>query len=102
MVAPEIFFESDARQAALEFPKNANVVAAVALAGLGFEATRVQLVVDPTAAGNQHEVQARGAFGEIFARVVARTLPDNPRTSMLAPYSLVHAIRKTVEPVVVW
>ncbi len=101
VAAPQVFFESDARQAALEFPKNANVVAAVALAGLGFEATRVQLVVDPAAAGNQHEIQARGAFGEIFTRVVAKTLPDNPRTSMLAPYSLVHAIRKTVDAIVV-
>ena len=102
MTAPQVFFESDARQAALEFPKNANVVAAVALAGVGFEATRVQLVVDPAAVGNQHEIQARGAFGDIFTRVVAKTLPDNPRTSMLAPYSLVHSVRKTVDSIVIW
>ena len=87
-----VFYEGTARQAALDFPQNANVVAAVALAGIGFDRTRVQLVVDPAVAGNRHLVEARGAFGEISATVLAQTLPDNPKTSMLAPYSLARAI----------
>jgi aspartate dehydrogenase len=98
---PQVFFESDAREAALAFPKNANVVAAVALAGLGFEKTRVRLMVDPSASGNQHLVSAKGRFGEISTRVLAYTLPQNPKTSMLAPYSLVRALRMQVDSVVV-
>ena len=95
------FFEGSARQAALEFPLNANVVAAVALAGIGFDRTRVKLMVDPDATGNRHIIEARGAFGEISATVLARTLPDNPKTSMLAPFSLVRAIANSAEPVLI-
>ena len=92
VTGPQVFFEGNARQAALDFPQNANVVAAVALAGIGFDRTRVRLTVDPATPGNQHVLEARGAFGEITAVVLARTLPDNPKTSYLAPYSLVRAI----------
>jgi aspartate dehydrogenase len=97
----KVFYEGTARQAALDFPQNANVVAAIALAGIGFDRTRVRLMVDPATTGNRHLLEAHGAFGEISASVLARTLPDNPKTSMLAPYSLVRAIANLADPVVV-
>ena len=87
-----VFFQGNARNAALTFPQNANVVAAIALAGSGFENTQVQLMADPETLGNRHIIDARGSFGEISVSVMARTLPDNPKTSMLAPYSLVRSI----------
>lgn len=88
------FIESDARTVALKFPQNANVVAAIALAGLGFEKTGVRLVVDPNAQGNNHSYIARGSFGEMTATIMSRTLESNPKTSMLAPFSLVQVIKK--------
>ncbi|MCA1454269.1 aspartate dehydrogenase [Bradyrhizobium sp. BRP22] len=90
----QTFLECDARMAALRFPQNANVVAALALAGLGFEKTKVRLIVDPTADGNTHSFMARGAFGEISTTIRSITLPSNPKTSVLAPFSLIHAIKK--------
>ncbi|MDB5798860.1 MAG: aspartate dehydrogenase [Paucimonas sp.] len=87
-----VFFTGDARTAALMFPQNANVAAATALAGLGFERTRVMLTADPAATGNRHRIQARGAFGEIDVTILGKTLPENPKTSMLAPYSLVRSL----------
>lgn len=90
--APRAFLETDARDAARRFPQNANVAAAVALAGLGFERTRVRLVADPAAAGNRHRIVASGAFGRIDVQVLGRVLPDNPKTSVLAPHSLAHAV----------
>lgn len=98
---PTVFFEGTAREAALAFPQNANVVAAVALAGLGFEQTRVRLMVDPTEACNQHSVLARGPFGEMSSHVVARVLPANPKTSMLAPYSLVRGLHNLADVIAV-
>jgi aspartate dehydrogenase len=89
-----VFLECDARHAALQFPQNANVVAALALAGLGFERTRVQLIVDPAARGNAHSFVAHCTFGEISATIQSSTLPSNPKTSVLAPYSLIHSIKR--------
>jgi aspartate dehydrogenase len=89
---PRAFLETDARDAARRFPQNANVAAAVAIAGVGFERTRVRLVADPAAAGNRHRIVARGAFGRIEVCVEGRVLADNPKSSVLAPHSLAHAV----------
>jgi aspartate dehydrogenase len=86
------FFTGNARDAARLFPQNANVAAAVALAGCGFEATSVSMTADPDAKGNRHRIQASGAFGLIDVTVEGKTLPDNPKTSMLAPMSMVRTI----------
>jgi aspartate dehydrogenase len=94
VTSAETFLECDARTAALRFPQNANVVATLALAGLGFEKTKVRLIVDPAADGNTHSFLARGAFGEISTTIRSTTLPSNPKTSVLAPFSLIQAIKK--------
>ncbi len=86
------FYTGDARAAARDYPQNANVAAAVALAGVGFEKTEVKMVADPDAPGNIHRIEAEGAFGRTEISIAGRPLPDNPKTSMLAALSLVRAI----------
>jgi aspartate dehydrogenase len=82
-------FTGTARQAALNYPKNANVAAAVALAGIGFDDTQVALIADPTVSTNIHEVTAEGTFGSFQFTISGNGLPENPRSSALAAMSVV-------------
>jgi len=97
--AEAVHFEGTAREAATAYPKNANVAAAVALAGAGFDETRVQLVADPCITDNIHEIHASGAFGRFSFRIEGQTLPDNPRSSALAAMSVIAAIEREIAPV---
>ncbi|PJI93119.1 aspartate dehydrogenase [Yoonia maricola] len=85
-------FSGTAREAALAYPKNANVAAAVALAGIGLDQTQVQLIADPTVTENLHEVTAKGDFGTFTFTIAGNGLPQNPRSSSLAAMSIVAAL----------
>jgi aspartate dehydrogenase len=88
----EVHFRGTARAAALEYPKNANVAASVALAGVGFDATKVELIADPTIERNIHEVEAEGDFGRFTFRIEGNSLPGNPRSSSITAMSVVREI----------
>lgn len=99
LLEPKEHFCGTARQASLLYPKNANVAAAVALAGIGFDRTQVTLIADPTVSANIHEVQAMGSFGSFSFRIEGRALPDNPKSSALAAMSAVAAARRMTAPI---
>ncbi|UCE91628.1 MAG: aspartate dehydrogenase [Methanobacteriota archaeon] len=92
------FFEGTAKEAVRHFPQNINVAATIALAGVGFDRTRIRIICDPQVTTNEHHLQARGRFGEID--VVTRNAPSprNPKTSYLAALSALSAIRKITGP----
>lgn len=96
-----VLYEGPAREAVQRFPKNVNVAAALSLAGIGFERTRVRIVADPALAQNTHTIVARGAFGELTCRVENRPSPTNPASSHLASLAVLALVRRLLSPVTV-
>jgi aspartate dehydrogenase len=91
-----VFFDGTAREAARDYPKNANVGATVAFAGIGLDRTRVKLVCDPAASAPLGVIEAEGSFGSFRFDILAHASPRNPKTSLLTAHSLVAAWRERV------
>ena len=83
-----VLYDGPARDAVTKYPKTTNISAAIAIAGIGFERTRVRIVADPCVNGNVVEVCGRGTFGSF--RFSLTNIPSaNPRTSAIVAQSVV-------------
>jgi aspartate dehydrogenase len=85
-----LVFRGTARDAASRFPKNANVTAAIALAGIGFERTMVELYSDGSLTRNRHQIFAEGAFGQMSVDIDAEPIAPGVRSSRLVAGSLLY------------
>jgi aspartate dehydrogenase len=81
-------FSGSAYEAALAFPKNANLAATVALAGLGVHATRVELVADPNIDSNVGSIEAIGEDGILKVSMDGRASRANPKSSAITGLSV--------------
>jgi aspartate dehydrogenase len=96
-----VFFSGTAREAAGQYPQNANATVVTALAGIGLDETRVELVADPAVRLNGHRIVARGAFGHMEIALENSPLATNPKSSELTALSLVRLIEQRVSHFVV-
>lgn len=87
-----VFFTGNAREAATQYPKNANVAATLALAGIGWEATKVRLVADPRVMRNIHEYTVTAGAADYTIRIEGNPSPDNPKTSVTTVYSVAREV----------
>ncbi len=92
--APKVVFSGSARRAVRAFPFSVNVAAAVSLAGVGADKTKVRVVADPKAVRNVHEIEVAGEFGRFVARFENLPSKENPRTSALAAFAVVAAVKE--------
>lgn len=97
---PLLLFDGPAREGVGRFPENVNVAAAVSLAGVGLDRTRLRVYADPTVVRNVHEVEVVGHFGRLFLRVENEP-SDNPKTGRVVPLSVAKALRNLSAPIVV-
>ena len=96
---PLLLFDGPARDGVGRFPENVNVAAAVSLAGIGLDRTRLRVFADPTVVRNVHEVEVVGHFGRLFLRVENEP-SDNPKTGRVVPLSVLKALRDLSAPIV--
>lgn len=93
-----MFFAGSAREAADRFPQNANVAVISALAGIGLDRTRIELIADPAATRNAHHIRASGAFGRMELRFENEPLRTNPKSSEMTALNLVRLIENQLAP----
>jgi aspartate dehydrogenase len=90
---PRTLYDGSARQGVPLFPANVNIAAALCLAGIGFDRTRLKVVADPALTHNTHFIEIRGRSGNISIKVENVPAPDNPKTAWLACYSAIAALK---------
>ena len=91
-------FSGSAREACRGFPANVNVTAAVSLAGIGPDQTRVRILAVPGLPRNCHDIDVEGEFG--LLQVHIENVPsENPKTGKLTALSIIRAVRDVVDPV---
>jgi aspartate dehydrogenase len=91
-------FSGSAREACRGFPANVNVTAAVSLAGIGPDQTRVRIVAAPGLARNCHDIEVEGEFGRLLVHI--ENVPsENPKTGKLTALSITRAIQDAADPV---
>jgi aspartate dehydrogenase len=93
LAGPVTLFDGTAREGVPHFPANVNIAAVLALAGIGFDRTRLKVVADPTLRLNTHYINIRGRTGLISIKFESVPSPDNPKTTMLACYSALAALK---------
>jgi aspartate dehydrogenase len=90
--APTVIFTGTAAEAARLYPKNANLAAAVALAGLGLERTQVELVADPFSTDNIGRIDAESACASLSVVLGGKSAAANPKTSQITGMSILAAL----------
>ena len=95
--SPLTLFEGPARAGVPCFPQNVNIAAILSLGGIGPDRTRLKVVADPALKLNTHTIHVSGACGRFTLVLENVPAPENPKTSWLACYSALAAL-KSLQP----
>lgn len=96
ITAPTRVFAGSAREGAKGFPANVNVAAALALAGIGPDRTRLEIWADPTVTRNTHTVKVEADTVRLTMTIENVPSEENPRTGRITPLSLLACLRGLV------
>lgn len=93
-------FSGSARDAAAGFPANVNVAAALSLAGIGPDRTRIDIWADPSVTRNCHDIEVE-ADSARFRMSIENVPSDNPKTGRIVALSVLATLRKLGAPLAV-
>ena len=99
LAEPLVLFDGTAREGVPHFPANVNIAAVLSLSGIGFDRTRLKVIADPALQFNTHHIEMHGKTGNISIKLENVPSPDNPKTSWLACYSALAALKHAKSPV---
>lgn len=91
-------FEGSARDGARGFPANVNVAAALSLAGIGPDATRLEIWADPALSRNTHRIEVEADTARFSMAIENVPSEETPGTGRITPLSVIATLRGLVAP----
>jgi aspartate dehydrogenase len=95
---PKKVFDGSAREGAAGFPANVNVAAALGLAGIGPDRTRLEIWADPALDRNTHTILVEADSARFTMTIENVPSEENPRTGKITALSVIAALRGLVAP----
>lgn len=101
VMAPAVFLAASVREAVRLFPRHINVAVSVALAGLGLDRTRCELVADPALTQATFEIHALAGPGPVRLAVAGRDAPLGADPIDYTTFAVIRLLRRRQAPVMV-
>ena len=96
---PLKIFEGNAREGAIAFPANVNVAAALGLAGVGPERTRLEIWADPALERNTHRITVDSDSARFELAIENIPTDENPGTGRITAQSIVAVLNDLASPI---
>lgn len=91
-------FKGTAAEGAMGFPSNVNVAAAVGLAGIGADATELEIWCDPALERNTHSITVDAESANFEMKIENVPSEENPGTGKITALSVIAALRAEASP----
>jgi aspartate dehydrogenase len=98
LAEPLKVFDGSARDGARGFPANVNVAAALALAGIGPDRTRLQIWADPALERNMHTIVVDADSARFTMTIENVPSPEKPGTGRITALSMIAALEGLTAP----
>jgi len=95
---PLLVFSGSARDGAEKFPSNVNVAAALGLAGVGPDRTRLEIWADPNLTRNTHFITVDSDSALLELKIENVPSEENPGTGKITALSVIAALRSLGAP----
>lgn len=96
--APLKVFDGNAREGAKGFPANVNVAAALGLAGVGPDETRLEIWADPSLTRNTHTIRVDADSARFEMTIENVQSEENPGTGKITALSVIACLRGFTAP----